>query len=146
MFFTFPILINEAEYYAPIYIQYCEYFQIDPRINYKLKQFHTRYDEILQAYQRNPGVLTSKDLRKIKTGIKWIEKHHKKLDLIVDYINHLLIKKDLIIPGGMIQDTFLTSKNLSSESLKPYNKQQAIIIGIFSLTLAVFFIIFFSLL
>ena len=122
MFYIVPFFFDEAEYYGPTYIQYCEYFQLDPRINYTVEEFKQRYESILNKFKVEPGLLTLKSLKEMQKGLKWIEKRKKKLPLIVNYTSKLLIQKVLIIPDGMIQADFSTKKGLTKEAVKPYNR------------------------
>ena len=115
-----PFIIDEAEFYGPEYIQFCEYFQLDPRINYTFEQLNKRYEEIMNKFKNNPGQLTLKNLNEINKSFLKIKKWKNKLPLIVNYTTKLILQKILIIPDGMIQEKFLTSKGLTKEAIKPY--------------------------
>ncbi len=134
MFYSYPILlfIDEAEFYGPIYIKYCEYFQLDPRVNYTYEQFSQRYQGILEKYKSDPGLLTPKNLQEIEKGLKWIQKRKDKLPLIVNFTTKLLIQKLLIIPEDMIHEVFSTRKGLTKDSIKPYQRyERNVLIGFF---------------
>ncbi len=124
MFYYAPIFFyfDEAELYGPTYIQCCEYFQLDPRVNYTFDQFNQRYLEILEKFKINPGLLTLKNINDINKALLWIKKRKNKLPLIVNYTTKLILQKKLMIPDGMIQEKFVTTKGLTKEAIKTYNR------------------------
>ncbi len=146
MFIYYPILVDEAEFYGPTYIQCCEYFQMDPRINYTFEQFNKRYEEIVDKVRINPGILSEKSLKEIHKGLIWIKKRKEKLPLIVNYTTKMILQRKLIIPDGMIHETFTTAKGLTKEALKYYYTYVLGEMLFLILFLSIFFVIFFLIL